>query len=205
MTRIGVLGGTFDPIHMAHLMIAEWVRQARALDRVIFVPAGHPPHKPGRAVSPADVRLEMVRLAVADAPCFEVSDVELRREGPSYTLDTVRELLDACPSDTRLFWIIGGDCVRDLPSWYRIGDLAALADFIAVSRPGSQVGDWSGIERGLGADVAARMQSLVVPFPMIDISSTMIRRRVAAGESIRYLVPEPVRELIEARGLYRQG
>lgn len=191
--RLGVFGGTFDPLHIGHLIVAQDAWAALGLDRVLLVPAAVPPHKRGRVVTPADVRLEMVRAAVAGDPRFEVSDLELRRPGPSYTVDTLRELHERYPG-ADLFFLLGVDQYRDFHTWREPEEIARLATLVVLSRTGI-------------VEVESRVGTLptVLPVTRIDLSATEIRRRVAAGEPIRYLVPWGVEELILEEGLYRDG
>lgn len=186
--RLGVLGGTFDPVHIAHLVLAETAREDLGLDRVLLVPTGHSWRKPGRSITPGDQRLEMLRLAVAGNERLEVSDVEVRRPGPSYTHETLEGLHAAHP-EAALFFILGEDALADLPNWRDPARIRELATLAVAERPGS--------EGRLPGDV------LRLEMPEIAISASAIRARVHAGRSIRYLVPESVREYIEAHGLYR--
>jgi nicotinate-nucleotide adenylyltransferase len=209
---LGVLGGTFDPIHLAHLRIAVEVREALRLDRVLLVPSADPPHRePPHA--PAEHRLEMARLAAATDPTLEVSDLELRRSGPSYTVDTLAELAAARPG-VELWFVIGSDAFAELDTWHEPERLFELANFAVVERPGVRVRGLAellparfvpflrGTPRGLAH--ASGHEVRVVSVPGLDISATDIRRRIVGGASIRYLVPEPVREYIEKHGLYRE-
>ncbi len=195
--RLGVLGGTFDPIHQAHLFIAEAVRVAVGLDRVLFVPNRSPAHKPDAEVAPAEERMLMVRLAIAGNPCFECSDVELRREGPSYTVDTLKQLLVVYPG-ADLHFIMGLDTILEITSWREPDEVVRLARLVVVARPGYRPGD-------LPLRVPARYleRTTVVPTPAFDLSSTAIRERVRQSQPIRYLTPDPVAAHIEAAGLYR--
>jgi len=196
--RVGVFGGTFDPPHLGHLIIAEEAREALGLQRVLFVPARLPPHK--APVGPAAARLELCRAAVAGHPAFEACDLELRRAGPSYTVDTLAALGGEDPA-TELFCLLGSDSAVELHTWHDPSRLYALATFVALVRPGwprERIGAWL-----QGQHPRPRLQVLAVPG--IGIASSLVRERVAAGRSIRYLVPEPVRALIEAHGLYREG
>lgn len=198
--RVGVLGGTFDPIHCAHLRIAEEARERLELDRVLFVPAAHQPLKPRPAAAARD-RLEMVRLAVASNPAFEALDLEIERPGPSYTVDTLRALAARLPG-ARLWFIVGGDALPELDRWREPGALVELAGFAVVPRPGQA--------DPLRARVPASLRGpgsewVEVPCPRLDISATDIRRRVAEGRSIRYLVPDAVLEYVEKRRLYQEG
>ncbi len=189
---LGILGGTFDPPHIGHLIAAQDVRNALSLDRVLFVPAAEPPHKRGRALTPAPLRLEMVRAALAGVDGFDVSDIELRRAGPSYSVDTLRELSAANPG-VRLFFIIGADQFRELHTWRAPLDVARLARLVVMHRD------------SLSPDAMASPLDVeygTVRVTRIDVSSTMLRARVKAGESIRFLVPAAVEEIVRREGLY---
>jgi nicotinate-nucleotide adenylyltransferase len=197
--RLGIFGGTFDPIHLGHLRLAEEAREQIRLDRVLFVPNNVSPFKTGRTVTPGQVRLEMVQRAVADNPHFGASAVEVERAGPSYTIDTVRALRGEYGPDADLFLITGADAVRDLPAW-REPDalLALLAGIATAARPGT---DRQAVLGALPAPWAARVTFIAMP--ALDISATDVRARAANGRSIRYLVPAPVAALIDAHGWYR--
>lgn len=183
--RTGLFGGSFDPIHVGHLLLAREAKEQLGLDRVIFIVAAISPHKLDRTPAPAADRLAMVRAAVAGEPGFEVEDGELTREGPSFTVDTVRALRERYPDDA-FFYFIGADNVAKLPTWREIDALRRLAEFVVLDR-GEDV-DTTGFLR------VARQ---------VDVSSTEIRKRVARGKSIRYLLPEAAREVIERNELYR--
>jgi nicotinate-nucleotide adenylyltransferase len=186
------MGGTFDPIHLGHLVCASEVAYALALDEVVFVPAGRPWMKEGTAISPAEDRYEMTRLAVEGDPRFSVSRAEIDRAGPTYTVDTLRAL--AGP-DTELFFVTGADALAQVPSWHDAEALYGLAHFVGVTRPGYAV------------DTAAFPEGAVtlLETPPLAVSSTDCRSRVARGAPIRYLVPEPVVAYIAERGLYRDA
>ncbi len=196
--RLGILGGTFDPPHLGHLVLAEEARWRLALDSILFVPAGDPWRKEGRGVTPAADRLQMTRLATADNPAFQVSDREVRRSGPSFTAETLAALHAERPQD-ELFFIVGEDALHDLPNWH---DPAAIVDlaWLAVAPRGG----WSEARAAELERVAPGIKNRIVPvlMPAIEISATDIRRRVAAGDSIRYLVPAPVEDYIQERHLY---
>ena len=193
MTRLGVFGGTFDPIHIGHLVLAESAREQLDLGRVIFVPAGEPWRKADRKVSSAEDRLEMVRLAIADHPAFEASSVEIEREGPSYTFETL-ESLDAANPDAELFFIMGTDTLHDLPNWRSPERIVELSTFAVAARPGALRTEAA---EGLPADI------VTIQMPEIGISASEIRERAAAGQSFRYLVPAPVAEYMSNAALYR--
>jgi nicotinate-nucleotide adenylyltransferase len=218
--KLGVLGGTFNPVHFGHLRAAEEVRQRVGLDRVLFIPSGTPPLK-AQGLAPADMRLRMVQLAIASNPHFQVSDMEVLREGPSFTIDTVNGLRESYPEDD-LFFILGADAFAELPKWYKPVDIVAGADFIIVGRPpqgfsvlaGSpflraEPGTWEALSRGEKdvcevATVEDR-RAVLVSIPELDISATGVRQLVRAGRSIKYLLPEDVELFIMSHGLYRDG
>jgi len=197
--RIGVLGGTFDPVHIAHLAVAEEARTQLGLDKVIFVPAGLPPHKMDVHVSPAEHRLAMVELAIAGNPHFEVSRVDIDRFGPCYTVDTIALLGEEWGPDVEIDFIMGSDSLADLLTWHQPDRLIRLCRIVAVGRPGYRV-DMDELERCLPG-VSQRV--LFINSPQLDVSSTDIQRRVRMGESIKYQVPEAVERYIYEHGLYR--
>jgi len=199
---IGILGGTFDPVHNAHLMIARMAAEAAGLDRVVFMPAGAPPNKDARSLTAPEHRLAMVRLAVEGITGFDVSDIEIRTPGLDYTVDTLRLMREMNPL-ARLFFIAGGDSLLYLDKWKDPGQLLSLAGFIAVYRPGCGMRK---LERKR-ADILKRFggEVLLVECSGLDISSSEIRRRVAAGLGISGLVPEAVEAYIRLHGLYREG
>jgi nicotinate-nucleotide adenylyltransferase len=201
---IGLLGGSFDPIHLGHLVLAEGARETLGLERVVFVPNNIPPHKAGRQLAPAADRLRMVELAIAGNPAFEVSDIELRREGKSYSIDTVRQLLAEHPEGWDIHFLIGADSLHELPTWYRAAELADLCMFVVASRPGESLDDLEPLRGKLRDDQIAAIAGRRIEIPLIGISSTEIRRRVREGLSIRYLVPDPVQRYIVEKGLYTQ-
>ncbi|MGE5589713.1 MAG: nicotinate-nucleotide adenylyltransferase [Bacillota bacterium] len=198
--RLGILGGTFDPVHVGHLALAEASRTAFDLDRVLFVPTFMPPHKPEGAVASADDRLAMVRRAVEAAPHFAVSEVELERQGPSYTVDTLAELQRRHPG-AELYFVAGADQVMALHTWRDPQRLVQLARVIAVTRPGYDLTRLEEQERRLGP--AAQGRFLPLAWLELGLSSTDLRRLLAEGRSVRYLVPDRVLEYIEERRLYR--
>lgn len=188
--KIGLFGGTFDPPHIGHLIAAQDACAALSLDRFLFVPAAVPPHKRDAGVSSQEIRLAMLKAAVAGNAAFEISEIELRRTGPSYTVDTLRQLATECPAD-ELFLLIGVDQVREFGTWREPDEIVRLARLVMLSRSGL---DEPGAE--------SKYVSHTVNVTRIDVSSTMIRARVAAGESIRYLVPDAVAEIIAREALY---
>lgn len=200
--RLGVFGGTFDPIHLGHLVIAEEARLRLGLDRVIFVPAAVPPHKSGWELAPVEDRLEMVRLATAGHAGFGVDDLELRRPGPSYTADTLEAFACREPG-AELFCLLGSDSVLELDTWHDPPRLFRLATFVALLRPGWPAERIEAWLAGRPAGPCPRL--LTVRVPALEIAARDLRRRAADGESLRYLVPEPVRAHIVRRGLYQAG
>ena len=197
--RIGLLGGTFDPIHWGHLIMAEEARQQARLDRVLFLPAGEPPHKVGQAITPIAHRLQMVQLAIASHPAFALSRLDVDRPGPHYSVDMVRLFLEQAPAGTEAFFLVGADSLEDMPTWKDPAGLLDLCQVLAMSRPGHG----PDLERLAQVLPAVRVRVQVLQMPLIGISGTDIRRRVREGRSIRYLVPEEVRQYILAHGLYR--
>ncbi len=200
--RIGVLGGTFDPPHIGHLWLATLALDAMALDRVLFMPAAQPPHKVGEGVSRATDRLLMTRLAIAADPLFELTAIEMERDGPSYTIDSVAELARLHGPGVQLFLVMAADSLQAIDSWREPDRLLERIEWIVGPRPGAPLPDRGMLEDRFGA-AAARIHLL--DGPSLDVSSSDIRRRVAAGHAIRYLVPRGVEELIVDRGLYRRG
>lgn len=195
--RTGILGGTFNPPHLGHLVAAQEAYRELALDQVILIPAGSPPHKPVEDEPGAEHRLELCRLAAGDDERFSVSDLELRREGPSYTVDTLDVLRTQSPSDD-LFLILGADIAAGLPRWRepeRVLELATVA--IAKRRGTAKAAVVEALGRLHGGERARFFQ-----MPRIGISSTMVRRRVRAGQPIRYFVPDGVMHYIDTHGLY---
>jgi nicotinate-nucleotide adenylyltransferase len=198
--RLGILGGTFNPPHLGHLVCSQEAYRELQLDRVMLIPARIPPHKPVEHEPGPEHRLELCRLAVADDDRFEVSAIELGRDGPSYTVDTLKELTSKA-STSELFLIVGGDIAAGLPGWRepeRVLELATLA--IAKRRGTSRAAVESSLHELNGGGRARFFQ-----MPRIGVSSTMIRRRVRAGQPIRYLVPDRVAEYIEQHQLYVEG
>ena len=188
--RLGVFGGTFDPPHLGHLVAASEACDALGLDRVVWIPSASHPFKGGAVRTAPGLRLEMVRAAIAGDARFEASGLELERAGPSYTVDTLRALRDARPG-AALFLLIGADNLRDWRKWREPDEIARLATLAVAARAGETVEAEDGVE------------AVSVAMTRIDVSATEVRRRVAEGKSIRYLVPEPVRSIVEREGLYR--
>ncbi len=203
LRHVGLLGGTFDPIHYGHLVIAEEVRTVLHLAEMVFVPAGHPPHKPGRIVTEAQHRLAMLELAIASNPHFTISLVDLERPGPSYTVETLQVLRQQWGAQTAIYFVIGGDSLEDLLAWYDpAGILQQLTALVAVQRPGYE--EAAGYRDTLEARLPGIKQRLImVQAPQLDISATDLRRRVAESRPIKYQTPEAVERYIIEYGLYR--
>jgi nicotinate-nucleotide adenylyltransferase len=195
--RIGVMGGTFDPIHHGHLVAAEEARWQFDLDRVVFVPTGRPWQKPV-GVSPAEDRYRMTVLATASNPAFTVSRLEVDHQGPTYTVDTLRRLRAAHPAGTRLFFITGADAVLQILTWKEPDQVLALAEFIAATRPGFDLARLIGQVPG----AAGRVHRMEIP--ALAISSSDLRTRVARGAPIQYLVPDEVARYIHDHALYQR-
>ena len=195
--RLGVLGGTFDPVHNGHVAVAEAAVECAQLDEVVFVPTGSPPHRPPAEASP-EQRLEMCRLAIAGDPRFALSDVEVRREGPSYTVDTLLALRGANPH-AELFLILGWDAASQLRSWHRPDEVLALAPIVVVSRPGRAAPGESEL-RSAGLEPG---RIILCPRATPAVSGSEIRRSLAVGRTIAAMVPPAVERYISAHHLYR--
>lgn len=198
--RVGVFGGTFDPIHIGHLALAEQCREQCRLDEVWFVPAAQPPHKDASLISPANVRRDMVEFAIAGNSAFRVSTVELDREGPSFTVTTLEQL----QSESRdLFLLVGADSLKDLAHWRQPARILELATVVAVNRGDQPLPEIPELRAVCGDLIDSRV--MTIEMPGIDLSATDIRARCGSGRSIRYLVPRAVEVFIEQQGLYRNA
>lgn len=195
----GVFGGTFDPIHFAHLAVAEAARDELGLRRVLFIPAAEPPHKPGRPITPVEHRLAMVEAAVADNPGFEVSRIEIERGGPSYTVDTLAALRERAPDD-QLALILSAESFADLPTWHQPERILELAAVIVAPRDGYLAVDTEFVGRNVPL---ASARAVYLDGPRIRMSASEIRDRAAAGRSVRYLVPDAVAAYIGDHALYQ--
>jgi len=225
LKRIGLFGGTFNPIHRGHLKVIQEVKAAFDLDQILLIPAALPPHKESGGVADAEDRMQMIRLAVANYPILiqsvEVSDVELKRPGPSYTIDTVGHFMQALPENTHLHFILGLDAFLEIDTWKSYQDLLRLVPFIVMSRPGSCRHGNEVAEETLGNYLKAKISDnyrfaavpasyvhddkkpiFIFEVTPIDISSTQIRECVKKGDSITSLVPENVEDFIKTKGLY---
>lgn len=199
--KIGVLGGTFDPIHNGHLLVAKEVMDRVELAEIIFVPAGQPWLKAGNPISPAKHRVEMVRLAIVGEPRFRLSTVEIDRPGPTYTVDTIAQLKAQFGSHDELFFIMGMDNLSQLPRWHEPPRLVKLCYLVAVPRPGYSLPDVKSLETVIPG---LTPKLILLDKPEVDIDSTEARERVALGLSISHLVPKPVEEYIQRHRLYRR-
>ena len=197
--NIGVLGGTFDPIHNGHIMVAEETRARLNLAEVLFVPAGQPWLKTSSPISAAEHRVQMVRLAIADKPYFKLSTMEIERPGPSYTVDTIAELQGQLDVGDELFFILGWDNLAQLPQWHEPSRLVKMCRLVAVPRVGYAVPDLNSLEAVI---IGLSQRVIMLDKPVIDIDATEIRDRVARRLSVRHLVPEPVNRYIKEHKLY---
>lgn len=214
--RLGVLGGTFNPLHLGHFRAAESVRETMLLDRILFVPARIPPHKSDPDITPAEDRYSMIQAALGSESGFEVSRIEIDREGPSYTIDTLRELEKRRP-DADIFFITGVDSFHDIQTWWHWKELLESYPFIVHGRPGCDLnGAYEAVPEHLRSllvtlpedatpPIEARSTVYLIQIVTLNISSTEIRARVRRGRSIRYLVPVEVEEFIRSHRLYRDG
>jgi nicotinate-nucleotide adenylyltransferase len=196
--KVGILGGTFDPIHNGHLLVAEYAAYEFDLEEVLFIPAGDPPHKQGQEITNTDDRYLMTLLATIHNPKFSVSRLEIEKKGLSYTLDTVRELKSSQPK-TKFYFITGADSILEISTWKQPQKLLSEIEFIAASRPGYSLSE---MDEELYNDYKDQIHPLEVP--RLDISSTEIRRRVRRGEPIKYQLPEEVEIYIKKHGLYQE-
>ncbi|MBI1904048.1 MAG: nicotinate-nucleotide adenylyltransferase [Planctomycetia bacterium] len=199
--RLGVFGGTFDPVHLGHLLLAESCRESCRLDRVWFVPAGQPPHKTNHALTPAEKRIEMLKLAIGGHEAFDICRLEIDRPGPSYSYETLAAIRQQQPG-AELFFLMGSDSLADLPTWREPAKICELAELVVVRRAGAEGPDWSRIEGLASKDRIDRFRRGAVEMPLVDIKSRDIRRRVAEGRSIRFMTPRAVEVYVQAQGLY---
>jgi nicotinate-nucleotide adenylyltransferase len=199
--RLGLLGGSFDPVHYGHLLLAECAREQCALDQVWFLPAAVPPHKQDKVLAGAEHRVEMLKLAIGGHEAFGVCMLEIERGGLSYSVDTLEQLQRDDPA-RELFFIMGGDSLADLPTWHRPERFCELAVPLVVRRAGSPEPDYRVLEPFVSSAKIAVIRELEVKMPLIEISSREIRARVANQQSIRYRTPRAVEEYIRSNGLY---
>jgi nicotinate-nucleotide adenylyltransferase len=202
--KIGLFGGTFDPIHVGHLISAENVRELYGLDKIIFIPSAQPPHKRLSLVTPAKWRLKMVQLAIQNNPFFECSSIEIDKPGVSYTIETIQEYRKHY-SKKELFFIVGSDSLFEMHSWYRIEDLVQLCEFIFVHRPGYALWEDQLKRLKLPSKVLKVLMKHPVQLDPVGVSSSEIRKRIAEERSIRYLLPAKVQKMIFEKKIYQGG
>lgn len=200
--RVGVFGGTFDPVHTGHLLLAEQAREQGRLDEVWFVPAPRPPHKDEPDLTRFEQRVEMLALALAGNPAFRIDELEKERSGPSYTVDTLAELRRRHPGN-EFFLLVGSDTLVDLPHWYEPVRVLEQAGLLVMARPGSDVPTVEQLQAQLPMPGDAPLRLQVIETPQIDISSRDLRRRAAAGRSLRYFLPRAVECYIHDKRLYQ--
>lgn len=202
--RVGLYGGSFNPIHFGHLISARSVAEQLGLERVVLIPSASPPHKQRADLAPATDRLDMTRIAVDGDGLFDVSDIELQRTGPSYTFDTVMEMRERLKMGPEIVWIIGADSLPELATWSRIGKLVEAAKIVTATRPGWERGrvELSALRMTIGNAAVERLLANCLETPAVGISASEIRSRARGGLSIRYLVPLAVESYIHKHGLY---
>jgi nicotinate-nucleotide adenylyltransferase len=203
MERIGILGGTFDPIHMGHIVPAEYACRHLRLDRLILVPSAAPVHRPKHVPASGAHRLRMCQLAATSVGPFEVSDIEVSREEPSYTVLTLRHFTETLPPGTQLVLLVGEDNLPQLETWRGIREIVTLASLAVLPRPHEGEPDLGRLEAAIGAAAVRDIVARRVPAPLVAVSATDIRRRVREGRPIAGLVPASVADYIRAHGLYR--
>ncbi|AQT69397.1 Nicotinate-nucleotide adenylyltransferase [Anaerohalosphaera lusitana] len=201
--RIALFGGSFDPIHLGHLTVAQDSRKQLSAEKIVFIPAKRSPHKKNKPKACDRDRLEMILLAIAGSDEFEVSECELTRPEPSYSLDTVRYFRQLYGDDAHLYWLIGADAVRDLHKWYHADEFLDECSVCIMNRGGVEIPDFGPIKEALGQDRAAKLKRNMISTPSVEISSTEVRRRVRDQEPLNDLVPSEVAEFIANKGLYR--
>jgi nicotinate-nucleotide adenylyltransferase len=199
--RIGIFGGTFDPVHIGHLIIAEQAREQARLDQVWFVPSARPPHKLEKPITPFDRRAEMLQLAIAGQSSFRVELLERDRPGPSFTADTLAEF-HAANVGSEIFLIVGADCLPDMPKWYEPIRILELATLLVAARTGFVVWTTARLAEALGIADAAGVRIKEIEIPLIEISSRDLRRRAAEGRSLLFMVPRALEVYIRERKLY---
>jgi len=200
--RLGIFGGSFDPVHYGHLLLAESCREQCRLDRVWFLPAAVPPHKKGKVLAPAKGRVEMLELAISGNEQFAVSTLELDRGGISYTVDTLRAITAQQPGD-ELFFLMGADSLHEMVTWREPAEICRLATPVVVHRADSPPPDFAVLGDLVAVQRLTEIRSCQVEMPIIDLSSTDLRQRAASGRSLRYRTPRAVEKYIETQGLYR--
>ncbi len=201
--RVGIFGGTFDPVHLGHLILAEQCREQAKLDQVLFVPAALPPHKQQQPLTSFAHRAEMLALAISGHPAFRVDELEKERAGPSYTVHTLTHLHEQRPGD-ELCFILGSDSVQDLPIWYQPQRILELATLVVVARADWPIFSAQELKAQLQLSDNFPLRYQIVEAPLITIASRDVRKRIAEGRSVRYLIPRAVGAYIDDKGLYRE-
>ncbi|HZK33884.1 MAG TPA: nicotinate-nucleotide adenylyltransferase [Bacillota bacterium] len=199
--QLGIMGGTFDPVHLGHLIMAETARAEHCLDHVLFLPTGDPPHKKNRNLQPASERIKMLELALEGNANFSVSKIEVSRQGTTYTYDSLIQLKSIYPNVTRFSYIIGGDTLLDLRNWRSFDLIASLCDFLVFKRPGLDMQALSDEAKALKSTYKVKV--CFMEGPMISLSSSEIRQKITQKKSIKYLVPDAIEEYIAKSRLYR--
>ena len=189
MKRIGILGGTFNPIHIGHLTVAQMAAEKMGLDKVIFIPSNLPPHKSGKNVASARNRYQMIKLAIKGNSSFSVSDFEIKKPGKSYSIDTVEHLRQCYPRGTKFYFLIGSDLLPTLHKWKQTRKILKIASFVSVNRPGFK-------------SKAPRIKVKSINIPGLQTSSSFVRQRITSGKTVRYLVPDSVLDYIQRKKLY---
>lgn len=202
MGRVGIFGGTFDPVHQGHLILAEQSREQGQLDQVWFVPAPHPPHKDDRIITRFEQRVEMLALALAGNPAFQISEIEKERSGPSFTVDTVAELQHRHPEHV-YYLLVGSDSLNDIHKWHEPLRLLQQAGLMVRERPGHPLPTAEVVRARLGCPADTPLRLEVIHTPLIEISSSDLRSRAAQGRSLRYFLPRAVETYIHEKRLYR--
>ena len=199
VVKLGIIGGTFDPIHYGHLIAAEWAKEVYDLHKIIFVPAYHPPHKESNAISDKEYRYNMVELAIAENPDFTISDYEIKKVGTSYTIDTLNYFKIIYPN-SQLYFIAGLDSLLNLPTWKDVAEILALSTFIVATRAGYNIKPDDDVYKNLPNNAKEKISFYKIP--TLEISSSAIRKRISQKKSIKYLVPERVEKYILENNLY---
>jgi len=203
--KTALFGGTFDPVHRGHVIVAESATKYIGADEVVFIPAQRSPNKNLCAVADGDARLKMISLAIEGRKGFRVSDCELNRPGPSFTLDTVKQFSETCGKEAAIYWLVGADSVDDLLNWHRIDELIDRCNLCVMFRGGFAEPDFAGFDAVLAPARAAKLRRNVIPTPLVDISSTEIRRRLSVGEDVADMVAPAVLDYIRQHNLYGPG
>lgn len=200
--RIGVFGGSFDPVHWGHLILAEQCREQARLDEVWLVPSAHHPFKSDRTVTPFERRVAMLKLAITDVPQFSICEIERELMPPSYTANTLDALAERHPN-VKWSFLLGSDALEEMPTWHEPGRIVDRADLVVMARPGTAVPSREELQNQLSLKRSATLRLQVIDVPLIDLSSRDIRRRVSEGRSIRFMTPRAVENLIHADRLYQ--